>query len=153
MDTGISCHIGKASGAFARLSARVWDNSSYLSSQCWLLIVPAFVILFCMTAKRGPCQMCKRKKLKASTNNGSVVFLELGGSKRLPTKKSWEILVSPSCTPTLASAGIAGLVMSWGWATSASQRLCYTVSWSLINVTSVDQDYNTTTSASAKLCK
>ena len=26
MDTEINCHIGKASGTFALLSGRVWDN-------------------------------------------------------------------------------------------------------------------------------
>ena len=37
-----------------------------------------------MAAKRGPCQLCRRK-LTPSTNN----FSELGGNKRLPTTKCW----------------------------------------------------------------
>ena len=39
-----------------------------------------------------------------------------------------------------ASANFVGLVIFWEWAMSASQIFCYTMSWSLANVISVDQD-------------
>ena len=42
-----------------------------------------FAVSYCMEAKRGPCQLCWRRKLLPSTSDASVIFSELGGNIRL----------------------------------------------------------------------
>ena len=139
MDTEIS-KLSKASGT-SQLSARVWDNPKLSILHKGLSIVPMFAVLFCTAAKGGPYQMCRRRKLTCSTNNASVVFLELGGNITLPTKKGWDVPFSPICTPPFA-----GLVMFCRWSMCASQRIYCTVSWLLEKVTSIDQDQGWATS-------
>ena len=85
--------------------------------------MPVFAVLLCTSAKHGHCKMYRIIKLTPSTNNISTVFLELGGNIRLSTKKCWDILVSPLCTPPSANAGIAGLVIFWRWATISKDLL------------------------------
>ena len=48
------------------------------------------LMLYSTTAKRGPCQLCRKRKLTPSTNDASVVLLDLSGDIRLPTKKCWD---------------------------------------------------------------
>ena len=140
MDTEISCLIGKASGTFVRLHGRVWVNPKLtirIKSAVYLLV---FAVLYCTTAKLEPYQLCRWIKLTPSTNDSSVAFSELRSNVRLQTKKCWYVLVLQLCTTLSASAGFADILI-WGWVMSESQRLCYTVSWSLANVTLVNQDY------------
>ena len=92
----------------SRMSGRVWDDPKLLSSLSRLSIVPVFEVLYYTAAKRGPCQLCRRKKLTSSTNDASVVFLELSGNIKLPMKKCWDVLVLPLYTPPSASAALAG---------------------------------------------
>ena len=57
--------------------------------------MPVFLLLSCTEAKRGPCQLCRRRKITPSTNE--EVLRRTGLTL---------------CTPPSASAGFADLVMS-----------------------------------------
>ena len=56
--------------------------------------------------------MCRRRKLTSFTNNAFVVRSELGGKKWLPMKKCWDVLVSPLCTLSSASASLVMIACS-----------------------------------------
>ena len=79
MDTEISRRI--ASSTFARLSGRVWDNPKLTirtKSDVYRACVCSTLQTLCTAAKRGPCKLCRRRKLMPYTSDASVVFSELG---------------------------------------------------------------------------
>ena len=77
----------------------------------WLSIVPVFAVILygsyiicSLLYGSKTCQLCRKRKLKQYTNDASVVFLDLDGNIRLPTKKCWDVLVLPLYTPQPAQA-------------------------------------------------
>ena len=54
MDTEINFCIGKGSGTFVRLSARIWDNPKLTIRKIRIFIVPVFALLYCTIANMDP---------------------------------------------------------------------------------------------------
>ena len=68
---------------------------SYLSDQSWLFIVPVFVVLCCMAAKRKPYQMCRRKKTSPPTNNDPLMYSQNKLATKAYQRRSSETCWSP----------------------------------------------------------
>ena len=144
MDSEINCRIDKASGTFSRLSGRAWVKFKYT---VYRACICSSTLLY--GSETWTLSTMQQKKINIFHQRCLSRILRVRWQHKITTKKYWDVLVLPLCTPPSASAGFAGFVMFWEWATSASQRLCYTLSWLSANVASVYQDYVTKTFANA----
>ena len=82
MDTYFNCRIEKAQALL--LDCLEDFGITQVNAPSRLPIVPVFAVLHCTAAKRVNYA---EKKLTPSTNDASVVFLELSGNIELPTKQ------------------------------------------------------------------
>lgn len=70
---------------------------------------------------------------KINIYDASVVYLEEAGKEIPPTKKCWEVLVSPPFTLPSVSQKLAVWVMFLRWVKSNTQSVYCTASYSLTN--------------------
>ena len=87
MDTEINFRIGKASGIFARLSERVWDNPKLTIRKKSAVYRACVCSTLLYGSEKWTLSTMQKRKLTPFTNDASAIFLELDGNIRLLTKK------------------------------------------------------------------
>ena len=92
-----------------------WVEPSTLQLILGVFYGKVYTVLCYTIAKPGLCRVCKIRKSTPFTYDASVVFVKLDSNKKI------------------TNVGFAGLVMFWEWATSESQSLCCTTSWSMVD--------------------
>ena len=90
----------KASGTFAQLSERVWDNPKLTNHRLFIVLV--FAVSCCTAAKHGPYQKSRRWESTPSTSNVSFIFSKQSGNSSLPKKNCWDAPASPPLQALLA---------------------------------------------------
>ena len=110
LDVELNKRIGKATKTLARLTTRVWKNTK-LSTK--LAINNAYVLNYCMAAKRGRPTPSRKGNSTPSTCAAFGEYFTSPGKTGLTTRRSSHEPAYPACTPS-SGGDVCG-----GWATSA----------------------------------